>query len=86
VAAHLNTSIPAHFPQLRKRSRVKGFGLVLLVAESRGDTWVRYRVIRDTSGIYITNGTAKVRVESGLVSISGPADVRASIKDALGVK
>jgi hypothetical protein len=77
---------PGTLPAAEKAIASKGFGLVLLVPESRGDTWVRYRVIRDTSGIYITNGTAQVRVESGRVSISGPAEVRAAIKDALGVK
>jgi hypothetical protein len=62
----------------------KGFGLVLLLPEAQGDAWIRYRVVHDTSGIYITNGIVKVTVESGRVWIRGPADLRTSIKEALG--
>ena len=73
-------------PAAEKAIASKGFGVVLLIPESRGDTWVRYRVIRDASGIYITNGIAEVRVESGKVAIKAPSDLRTSIKEALGVK
>jgi len=61
-------------------------GLTFLLIEAQGDTWVRYRIVHDTSGIYITNGTATVRVEAGLVSISGPAHERATIREALKVR
>src|SRR6266545_4280971 len=61
-------------------------GLALLSFEARGDTWVRYRIVHDTSGIYITNGTATVTVEHGRVSISGPSAVRGAIRDSLKVK
>jgi hypothetical protein len=61
-------------------------GLTRLSGEGRGDTWIRYRVVHDTSGIYITNGTATVRVEQGRITVSGPARVRESIRDSLKLK
>jgi hypothetical protein len=61
-------------------------GLTHLAVEARGDTWIRYRVVHDTSGIYITNGAATVRVEGGPVAVSGPARVREAIRDSLKVK
>jgi hypothetical protein len=60
--------------------------LTLLSIEARGDTWIRYRIVHDASGLYITNGTATVRVEGGRVAISGPAAERAAIKEALKVR
>jgi uncharacterized Zn-binding protein involved in type VI secretion len=64
----------------------KPMGLTFLVVEAHGDTWVRYRIAHDTCGIFITNGTATVRVEGGRVAISGPAAERAAIGEALKVR
>jgi hypothetical protein len=61
-------------------------GLTHLAVEARGDTWVRYHIIHESSGIYITNGTAGIRVEYGQIGILGPADVRRMIREALKLK
>ena len=61
-------------------------GLIHLNGEARGDDWIRYRMVRDTSGLWITNGAATMRVKSGQVTLSGSAEVRGYIAQALKLK
>jgi len=61
-------------------------GLIHLTGEALGDDWIRYRMVRDTSGLWITNGAATMRVKSGQVTLSGSAEVRGYIAQALKLK
>ena len=61
-------------------------GLTKLVIHERGETWIRYRIIQDASGMYITNGSVTVRVEDGQISVTGPRHVREAIYTSLKVK
>src|SRR5882672_8289239 len=51
-------------------------GLVHLTVEAGGTNWLRYRMVKDVSGIWLTNVAATVRVESGHVILSGSSEVR----------
>jgi hypothetical protein len=61
-------------------------GMVHLQVEARDTNWLRYRMVRDMSGLWITNGAATVRVEGGYVVLKGSDDVRDHIARALKVK
>ena len=61
-------------------------GLIHLRVEARGTNWLRYRMVRDVSGLWITNGAATIRVEGERLVLSGSGEVRDRITRALKVK
>jgi hypothetical protein len=58
-------------------------GLIHLTVEARGTNWIRYRMVRDTSGIWLTNGAATMRVEADRVILRGSSEVRGHLARAL---
>jgi hypothetical protein len=61
-------------------------GLAHLRVETRGTNWLRYRMVRDVSGLWITNGAATLRVDGGRAVLSGSGEVRNHITRALKVE
>jgi hypothetical protein len=61
-------------------------GLITLVPEERGENWIRYRLVKDASGLIWTNGAATIQVEGGKAILSGSGEVRSHIAHALKLK
>jgi hypothetical protein len=58
----------------------------LIFPEARGTNWIRYRMARDVSGLWVTNGAATVRIENGRAILNGSGEVRVHIIHALKLK
>jgi len=79
-------SYPGTIADAERAILTEPLGLIHLRVEARGTNWLRYRMVRDVSGLWITNGAATVKVEGEHVVLNGSGQVRDHITRALKVK